>query len=86
MNKSVTNDRVTRWLFLLQEFNITVINKPRQDNVVVDFPSRFTIDNECMSVKDSFHDEYIFPILTHSLWYAYIDNYLAVGRFPQHLS
>jgi len=57
-------------LFLLQEFNITILNKPRQDNVVVYFPSTLTIDNECMLVRDSFHDEYIFPILTHSLWYA----------------
>jgi hypothetical protein len=28
MNKTITNGRVTRWLFLLQEFNITVIDRP----------------------------------------------------------
>ena len=28
MNKPITNSRVTRWLLLLQEFNITVIDRP----------------------------------------------------------
>ena len=30
MNKPITNGRVTRWLFLLQEFNITLIDRPGQ--------------------------------------------------------
>lgn len=28
MNKPITNVRITRWLLLLQEFNITVIDRP----------------------------------------------------------
>ena len=28
MNKSVTNGRVTRWLMLLQEFDITIVDRP----------------------------------------------------------
>ena len=28
MNKPVTNGRVTRWLLLLQEFNITILDRP----------------------------------------------------------
>jgi hypothetical protein len=39
MNKPITNGRVTRWLLLLQEFNITVLDRPRKDNVVDDFLS-----------------------------------------------
>ena len=39
MNKPVTNGRVTRWLLLLQEFNIIVLDRPGKDNVVVDFIS-----------------------------------------------
>ena len=35
MNKPVTNARVTRWLLLLQEFNITIIDRPRRDNLVL---------------------------------------------------
>ena len=39
MNKPITNGRVTRWIMLLQEFNITVIDRPGKDNLVVDFLS-----------------------------------------------
>jgi hypothetical protein len=39
MNKPITNGRVTRWLLLLQEFNITVLDQPGKDNVVDDFLS-----------------------------------------------
>jgi hypothetical protein len=40
MNKPVTNPRVTRWLLLLQEFNINIIDRPGKDNLVADFLSR----------------------------------------------
>jgi hypothetical protein len=39
MNKPITNGRVTRWLLLLQEFNITVLDRLGKDNVVADFLS-----------------------------------------------
>lgn len=39
MNNPVTNARVTRWLLLLQDFDITIIDKPGKDNVVEDFLS-----------------------------------------------
>ena len=31
-NKPITNGRVTQWLLLLQEFNITVIDRPGKEN------------------------------------------------------
>ena len=37
MNKPVTNARVTRWLLLLEEFEITIINRPGKENVIADF-------------------------------------------------
>jgi hypothetical protein len=39
MKKPITNGRVTRWLLLLQELNITMLDRPIKDNVVVDFIS-----------------------------------------------
>jgi len=39
MNKSIINGRVTRWFLLLQEFDISIIDKPGRENVVVDFLS-----------------------------------------------
>ena len=40
IDKHVTNGRVTRWLLLLQEFNITVLDRPGKQNEVADFLSR----------------------------------------------
>ena len=82
MKKPITNGRVTQWLLLLQEFYITILDKPKKYNVVVDFLSRLTISDDCTATEDSFPNEYIFSISTHSPWYVDIANYLAVGKFP----
>ena len=34
MNKPITNGRVTRWILLLLEFNITIIDQPGKEFVV----------------------------------------------------
>ena len=86
MKKPVTNGRVTRRLLLLQEFDITILDKPGKDNVVVDFLSRLTISDDCTATEDSFPNENIFSVSTHFPWYAEIANYLAVGKFPDQLS
>lgn len=86
MNKTITNGRITRWLLLLQEFDIIVVDKPRKDNVVDDFCSRLTIDDNFIPTEDSFPDEYLLAISSYSPWYADIANYLDAGKFPQYFS
>eukprot|EP00253_Pinus_taeda_P029412 PITA_29412 len=86
MNKPITNGRITHWLLLLQEFHITIADKPGKDNVVSDFLSRLTIDDICTPNEDTFPNEYLFSISIYSPWYADIANYLAAGKFPQYLS
>jgi hypothetical protein len=85
MNKSVTNARVTRWLLLLQEFDITIVDRPGKENVVADFLSQLTPDDNT-PVDDSFPDEYLFAVSAHSPWYADIANYLVAGKLPPHPS
>lgn len=63
MNKPITNTRVTRWLLLLQEFDITIIDKPRKDNVATDFLSQLTNGGEATPVEDHFLDEHIFQFI-----------------------
>ena len=36
MNKPTIIGRLARWLLLLQEFDITIIDKPRKENMVAD--------------------------------------------------
>ena len=86
MNKPVTNARVTRWLLLLQEFDITIIDRPAKENVVVDFLSRFTNSDDNFPVEDYFPDEHLFAVSIHSPWYADVINYMATGKLPAHLS
>ena len=86
MNKPITNGRVTRWLLLLQEFYITILDKLRKGIVFADYFSRLTISDDFTSTEDYFPDEYLFAISTHSPWYADIANYLAAGKFPHQLS
>jgi hypothetical protein len=86
MNKPITNSRVTRWLLLLQEYDITILNKLGKDNVVVDFLSRLTSNENVPPVEDLFPDEHLFVISTNSPWFTNIANYLDAGTLPHHLS
>ena len=76
MNKPVTNAQVTRWLLLLQEFDITIIDRPVKENVVADFLSHFTNSDDNLLVEDSFPYEHLFAVSAHSPWYADVANYL----------
>lgn len=60
MNKPDTKDNFTRWLSLLQEFDITIVDNPTKDNVVINFLSRLSNNDDNLLVEDSFLDEYIF--------------------------
>jgi hypothetical protein len=86
MNKPVTNPRVTRWILLLQEFNINIIDRPGKDNLVADFLSRMIHLGDNAPVEDTFPDENLFAISTFTPWYADVANYLVTGKMPQKLS
>lgn len=86
VNKPVTLGCITRWLFLLQEFDITIVDKLRKDNVVADFLFGIENDGKNTSIEDSFPDEHLFKVSTNTPWYSDISNYLATGKVPHHLS
>eukprot|EP00253_Pinus_taeda_P007499 PITA_07499 len=85
MNKPITNGRVTRWLLLLQEFNITVLDRLGKQNTVADFLSRIQNTKEGSPVEDKFPNEYLFAVTTKPPWYANTTNYLATGKLHPHL-
>lgn len=86
MNKSITNGRLTRWLLLLQEFNITILDRLGKDDTVVDFLSRIQNDNKDVPVKHNFLNQYLFAVSIKSPWFADITNYLATRKLPSYLS
>jgi len=66
MNNLIMNAKFTRWLLLLQEFDITIVDKPKRDNVVENFLSRLTNVINDLLVEDSLLDEYFFVVSTYS--------------------
>jgi hypothetical protein len=74
MNKPVTTGRITRWLLLLQEFNITIVDRPGKENVVADFLSRIPQDSTDTLVDDNFPDEHLFAVAVKTPWFADTTN------------
>ena len=63
MNKPNVNAHIIRWLLLLQQFDLTIVDKPRKENVVADFLSRLTLPaGEEGMVDDQLLDEHLFTI------------------------
>jgi len=86
MKKPITNGRITKWLLLLQEFNITIVYKPSKENQVADFLFRLDNKGENILIDEIFPDENLFSISTNSPWFANIANYLTTKIFPPHFS
>ena len=66
MNKTNVSCRVIRWILLLQEFDITIIDKPRKHNAVVYFLSTLTHVADKDLIDDKFLDEHVFAISLHT--------------------
>ena len=87
MNKRDVNARIIIWFLLLQQFDLTIIDKPGKENLVADFLSRLTFhtSNEEM-VDDQLPDEHLFSISVLSPWFVDMANYLVDRIFPPNLS
>ena len=85
MNKSYVNTRVIRWLLLLHEFDITILDKLGKYNVVAYFFTRLTHTADTDLVDDSFLDDHIFYLSVQTPWFVDIENYLAIGKLPRSL-
>eukprot|EP00253_Pinus_taeda_P028250 PITA_28250 len=85
-NKPITNGRITRWLILLQEFDITIKDRSRKENLVADFLLRMPKPADAAAVEDQFLDEHLFSVAVQTPWYVDVSNYLTVGKLPKHLT
>lgn len=86
MNKPSITWRIARWLLLMQEFDITIVDKLGKANVVADFLSHLQVKDNTVAIKDTFPNENFFSISSHNPWYVNIANYLAIGKTPAHFS
>ena len=83
LSKQDTKPRLTRWILLCQEFNLTIKDKKGVENVVADHLSQLVPESTSngLPIGDSFLDEQLFA-LVHFPWYANIVNYLVTGQIP----
>ena len=83
LSKQDTKPRLTRWILLCQEFNLTIKDKKGVENVVADHLSQLVPEStsEGLPIGDTFPDGQLFA-LVHSPWYADIVNYLVTGQIP----
>ena len=83
LSKKDIKPRLTRWILLCQEFNLTIKDKKGVQNVVADHFSLLVPESisHGLPISDSFPDEQLFA-LVHCPWYADIVNYLVTGQIP----
>ena len=83
LSKQDTKPRLTRWILLCQEFNLTIKDKNGVKNVVANHLSRLVPESSSqgLPIGDSFPDEQLFSFV-HCPWYADIVNYLVTGQIP----
>ena len=83
LSKQDTKPRLTMWILLCQEFNLTIKDKKGVENVVADHLSRLVPESNFPGVPigDSFPDEQLFSPI-HCPWYADIVNYRVTGQIP----
>ena len=69
LSKQDTKPRLTTWILLCQEFNLTIKDKKGVENVVVDHLSRLVSETtfEGLPIGDTFPDEQLFA-LVHCPW------------------
>ena len=81
--KQDTKPRLTRWILLCQEFNLTIKDKKGVENVVADHLSWLVSEttSEGLPKGDTFPNEQLFA-LVHCPWYADIVNYLVIRQIP----
>ena len=77
---------MTRWLVLLQEFNIIVLDRHGKENFVADFLSRIKNEDDYIPVDDHFPNEHLFSLSVNTPWFVYMENYLATRKLLSHLS
>lgn len=85
-NKPINNGRITRWMILLQESDITIKDRTGKENHVADFLSRMPKPVDAAAVEDQFPDEHLFVVTVKTPWYADVASYIVVGKLPKHLT
>ncbi|KAK8972557.1 hypothetical protein V6N11_051221 [Hibiscus sabdariffa] len=80
MNKKEAKSRLTRWILLLQEFDLEIKDKKGCENLVADHLSRLPISTTDPPVREEFPEENLMMAQSKEPWFADMVNYLATGK------
>ncbi|KAJ9563184.1 hypothetical protein OSB04_008344 [Centaurea solstitialis] len=83
ISKKDAKPRLIRWVLLLQEFDLEIVDRKGTENQVADHLSRIEKPVEPEGeITDTFPDERILSVEVEMPWFADIANYLACGIKP----
>ena len=83
LSKKEAKLRPIRWVLLLQDFDLEIKDKKGSKNSVADHLSRLYISGGG-EIGDTFPDEHLLAISSHTPSYAHIVNFIVTGLIPQH--
>ncbi|KAJ9535750.1 hypothetical protein OSB04_un001096 [Centaurea solstitialis] len=90
ISKKDAKPRLIRWILLLQEFDLEIVDRKGKNNQVADHLSRLEKQDNPepgTDICETFPDEKIFVVKQLSVpWFADIVNYLACGIIPKELN
>ncbi|KAJ9561566.1 hypothetical protein OSB04_006726 [Centaurea solstitialis] len=90
ISKKDAKPRLIRWILLLQEFDLEIVDRKGINNQVADHLSRLEKQDNpepSTDICETFPDEKIFSVKQLSVpWFADIVNYLACGIIPKELN
>ncbi|RDY14187.1 hypothetical protein CR513_00776, partial [Mucuna pruriens] len=78
--------RLIRWMLLLQEFDIEIIDKRDVENSVADHLSKIEREIDSMPIQDEFPDEQLLQMDTSKPWFADICNFVVASQFLKEAS
>ena len=67
LSKKDTKPRLIRWILLLQEFDLEILDKKGSQNVVADHISRILVEHNNETIKDRFPNEQLFSTYSKNL-------------------
>lgn len=86
MNKTITNGKITRWLLLMQEFNLTALDQPGKNNQVANFLSTLHYPGDIIPISYNFLDQNLLSITAKTPWFVDVANYLSSRILLSHFT